>query len=354
MHSTADSAHSAQLRVSRKLNGELLLKEEHITMKTLRSTERISPDEMTDAILRSGYLLERRVATVLGKAGYKVVTNRGFTDPEPDKETGKSREYDVLAFKDISVYGSGLHGIFPTLICECENNPQPIVFFVKEKQTFEPLIDEVRVSGVPSKIWEHNKFISVQKFTEVESFHHYCRPEVPVGSQYCSFQIKKDRSGPTWMAHHIDEAHKTLTTVFKALEFEINEDFRLWRIDEKLKREFIDLSFYYPMAIFQGEIYAAHMEPELRLEKCQHVQLNMEYFSFYENDIISYHIDVICEEYLPSYLEIIDLEMERVKRVLQQQKDKVQLSIDKIVERCKALEKEPESYRKYLEFDSSN
>jgi hypothetical protein len=310
-------------------------------------TERVDEGNMKEAIWRSGYLLERRVATLLGKEGYKAVTNRGFIDPE----TGVSREYDVYAYKDIAVYETGLHGIFPTLVCECKNNPQPIVFFVKEKETFEPLKDEVRVSGMPSKIWQHNKYISVQEFTEVESFHHYCKPEVPVASQYCSFTMKKDRSKSSWMAHHTTEDRDTFTSVLKALEFEIDEDFKLWSMDDKQKKEYIDLSFYYPVVIFQGDIYAAHIEHELNLKKCEHVQLNLEFFSFHENDIISYHMDVICAEYLPSYLKIIDQEMLKIKGVLQRRKQKLQLSIDKIVERCKALEKKPKSYREYLEFD---
>jgi hypothetical protein len=306
---------------------------------------------MKEAIWKSGYLMEQRVTNVLNSAGYKKpVTNPVYFDPD----TGKSHEYDVYAFKDIPVYETGLHGIFPTLICECKNNHLPYVFFVQEKELFQPFEDEVRVSGMPSKIWQHNKFISVQEFTGVESFHHYCKPEVPVASQYCTF---KEAGKSSWIALHIEEQRGTpeqrgtFPSLIKALEFEIAEDFKLWRMDDKLKKEFIDLSFYYPVLIFQGDIYAAHIEHELNLKKCEHVQLNVEFLSSYEHDIISYHIDVICEEYLPSYLKIIDLEMEIIKRVLQQHKQKVQLSIDKIVERCKALEKKPKSYREYLEFD---
>lgn len=302
---------------------------------------------MRDAILRSGYLLERRVAAVLAKAGYKAVTNRGFTDPE----TGKSREYDVYGYKDIAVYGTGSHGIFPTLVCECKNNPQPVVFFVKEKGAFEPLIDEVRVSGMPAKIWQRDRYVSVQEFTGVEGFHHYCRPEVPVASQYCTFQLKKDRDRLSWMAHHTDEQRDTFTSLIKALEFEINEDFKNWSMEDDTKKEFVDLSFYYPLVIFGGDIYSAHIEDELSLEKREHVQLNIEFFSFYDNDVISYHMDVISEKYLPSYLNVVDREMLRVKRMLQRQKQEVLLSIDKIAQDCKALKKKPKSCRKYLEFD---
>ena len=95
------------------------------TIRNNISAESINESEMKETIRRSGYLLERRVATLLRKEGYKAVTNRGFID----LETNKSREYDVYAYKSIDVYGTGEYGIYPTLICECKNNSNPIVFF---------------------------------------------------------------------------------------------------------------------------------------------------------------------------------------------------------------------------------
>jgi len=68
------------------------------------------------------------------------------------------------------------------------------------------------------------------------------------------------------------------------------------------------------------------------------------------NEVETYQIDVINEEYLPDYLKIIDSEMERVKKVFQCQRANVLLSIEKIVEEAKKLKKKPRSYRKYLEF----
>ncbi len=308
----------------------------------------ISREQMKEAILRSGYLLEQRVATSLVKAGYNVKPNRRFIDPE----TGKTREYDVFAAKDIAVYRTGSHGIFPTLVCECKNNQQPIAFFVEQKEIFVPSEDEVRVSGMPSKIWQHGEYISVQEFTKVESFHHYCRPEVPVATQCCTFEMKKDKS--SWMASHSEDLYETFRTLSKALEYEIDEDFKnmsQFFVDEETGNEFMDLSFYYPVVIFQGDIYAAHLEQKLNLKKREHMQFNPYFFSFYNNEVITYHIDVISEEYLSSYLKIIDQEMITIKKILQQQKQNVLLSMDKIVEECKGLKKKPKTYRKYLEIE---
>jgi len=319
-------------------------------------TENMNEAIMKEAVWRSGYLLERRVAISLRKAGYKAVPNRVFRD----RETNKSLEYDVYAYKEIPVLETGSYGVYPTLICECKNNSQPIVFFVQEKETFNPSKDEVRVSGVPSKIWKRNKYISVQEFMEVESFHHYCKPEeVPVSTQCCTFERKKDKS--SWEANYGEDLYDTFKKTIKALEYEIDEDFRYmsqWFVPDEMEKEFIDLSFYYPVVIYQGDIYEAYIDKndimdkdDLTFKKCEHIQFNPDFFSFHDDEVISYHMDVISEKYLSSYLKIIDREMLAIKKMLEQQKDKVRLSIDKIVKECKSLKKKPETYRKHLEYD---
>ena len=307
---------------------------------------------MKDVIARSGYLLEKRVATLLRKSGYKVDSNRGFVD----SETSKSREYDVYAYKEIEVYGAGSNGVYPTLICECKNNPFPVVFFAQEEETFKPLQDEVRSSGIPCKIWKHNKYISIQELTGVLTFHHYCAPKVPVATQYCNFAKKKDDS--EWEALHSDESNDIFRTLAKTLEQEINADFnnmKQWFVPEEMEKEFIDLSFYYPVLILQGDIYSAHIgegegHNSLNFKKCNHVQYNPEFYSIDDNEVISYHIDIITEKFLPDYIKLVEAEMSTIKSVLQQQKQSVLRSIDKIVTEISSLETKPTNYRKHLEY----
>lgn len=333
---------------------------------TPTSWESIAPEQMKEAVWNSGYLLERRVASLLHKKGYRVFTNRGFIDQEPQKDTDthKPREYDVCAYREITAYEKGSYGIFPTLICECKNNSQPFVFFAQEKKTFEPLKDEVRVSGIPSKIWRRNRYISIQEFTGVESFHHYCRPKVPVASQYCTFD--KSKSGKSWIAQHekehrdTPEERKTFPSIITAMEYEIDQDFKYmsqWFVPNETERQFIDLSFYYPVVIFQGDIYAVYIgkdvpsgQDNLTFEKREHVQFNPDFVSYYSREVNSYHIDVISEKYLSDYLKIINREMLAVKKILEQEKDSVLLSVDKIVEECRSLKVKPDTYREYLEF----
>jgi len=309
--------------------------------------EKIDEITMKNAILKSGYFMERRVASLLRDKGYKVITNRGFVD----QETDKSREYDVYAYKDIIVYEPGSFSIYPTLICECKNNPLPIVFFAQEPGQFKPLIDEVAISGIPTKIWLDKKYISIQEFTDVKKFHHYCLPRVPVSTQCCTFEMKKDKS--SWMASHGEELYEIFRTITKALEQEIDNDFRnmnQWFAPEEKEKQFIDLSFYYPLVIFQGEIYVANQnDNDITLEKREHIQYNPEFFSFYENEVISYHIDIITEKYLPTYLDLVNDEMNVIRYKLLQQKEDVIATIDRLLIECN-LEKKQKTYRTQLEF----
>ena len=319
--------------------------------KVVLDEDSLSEEHMKEAVLRSGYLLEGRVAAALRKAAYKAITNRAFVDIEGNK----SREYDVFSYKRITVYKGGSFEIYPTIICECKNNPRPIAFIVDEGAQFEPVIDEVMVSGIPAQIRSGAGFISVQEFLGARKSHHFCNPTTVVSPKCCTFELKKDKSA--WMANHSDDLYETFRTLSKALEFEINEDFDnmgQWFDAKEKQRTFMDLSFYYPLVVYQGEIFAAYIskdQHDVRLEKRDHIQFNPEFFSFYENDVISYHFDVISESYLGRYLALIELEMDGFKKVLQSKKKTVVNSVKQIVQECRTLGKESRSYRTYLQHE---
>jgi len=304
----------------------------------------ISTKQMKEAIQKSGYLLEQRVEPILTKEGYFVQMNSVFPDPE----TGKSREIDISALSASQVYKGGFNFIFPTLLCECENNAQPIVFFTKESPISFLHHEEIKVSGTPVKFWQKDGYIRLSEFAGMEKFHHYCKGAI--ATQYCTFQLnRKDKS--SWIALHREEQHDAFNSLIKALEYEIAEHFDSWVLPGKLEEETVNIQIYYPLVILQGNLYTASLENNhFTLRKSKHVQFRQEFFSPRTNKVETYQIDVISEEYLRDYLKIIDSEMVKIKKVFQRQKRNVILSIEKIVNQAKSLKKEPQSYREYLEF----
>lgn len=304
----------------------------------------ISTEQMKDAIQRSGYLLEQRVESVLCEGGYYVETNPAFPDPE----TGKSREIDLSALSTRRVYKKGLHFVFPFLICECENNSQPIVFFTKESAISGIHHWEVKASGIPVKFWEEDSFVGLPDFTGMERFHHYCRG--PIATQYCSFQLPK-RDQTSWIALHSEEQHDTLNSLIKALEYELSTHFDSWALPDKGEEETVNIQIYYPLLILQGGLYSARVRNDrLSLRRSKHIQFRKEFFLPRKNEVETYQIDVISEEYVRDYLEMIESEVLNVKKALQRQKKKVLLSIQKIVEQARELKEKPKSYRECLEF----
>jgi len=318
-----------------------------------------------DAIWNSGFLLERRVASLLHKLGYKAITNRGFYD----NESNKSLEYDVYAYKSFNVFdNSESCQIYPTLIVECKNNKEPIAFFNQDEREFEPLIDEVRISGIPSKIWKRNNYISLQEFVNISSFHHYCKPKAPVATMCCKFietkYIKPSKKDPKpkqqYKADHDTELNDIYKKLTKAMESEIEDDFKImsqWLQPSELGEEFIDLSIYYPIVIYQGGIDSIRMnnidnpqKEDIIIENRDHIQFNPEYYSYYDKEVISYHIDIITEKYLENYVKMIEKEVTSIKEAIKQEKRIVRRSIDKIIGECQGLDKQPDELRKHMEY----
>jgi hypothetical protein len=78
----------------------------------------ITLQEATQALVRSGYLVESRLEQKLLSAGYYVDAN----DAYPDPTTGNSRELDLFAITPHAISAAIETGIFNVLLIECVNN----------------------------------------------------------------------------------------------------------------------------------------------------------------------------------------------------------------------------------------
>ncbi len=162
----------------------------------------ITKKEANNALLRSGYLLEGRLETVLRSRGYYVEANAAYPDPV----TGKSRELDLLAGlvrflskKGISTVSRGdISTVGMRLLIECVNNPQPIVFIAKEPQRNRDHSMEIKLAGLPVQVPvkyseedERDTWIYLPLFLKMKEYHHYCNGRF--STQYCSFNKKEGR-----------------------------------------------------------------------------------------------------------------------------------------------------------------
>lgn len=306
----------------------------------------ISLEQMIDAIQESGYLLEQQVKPIMEEEGFFVETNPVYPDPT----TGKSREIDINAISAIKIFKEEYNFIFPKIICECENNHQPVIFFEDESPISFLHHYEVKASGIPVKIWQDKEWVGLSDFVNMEKYHHYCKGLV--STQYCTFMQKKDNK--SWVALHDEEKHSTFNSIINALEYEIATDFDGWSLPNKDEIEDINVNIYFPLLILKGLMYSATIVGnKIVLKKTEHVQFRRESYLPRRNEVEAYQIDAITSNYLKSYLKIVSNEMLEVKKRLQRKKGDVRKSIDKIVIEAYRLSKakgKTKSFRDCLEF----
>ncbi len=302
---------------------------------------------MKEAIRKSGYLLEQRVEPLITQEGYYVQTNPAYPDPD----TGKSREYDIQAISGIPIFDDFSNFIYPIILCECENNSQPVVLFASKQAYPSTYSNEVMVSGIPVRIWQEqlDAYESFSDFVEMHKFHHYCKGIT--GTQYCTFQLPKKGGKSSWIALHGEKQHDTLNSLVKCLEYEISAHFDDWSLPDKGEESYVDIQIYYPLIILAGSLYYAELKNNrLILRESKHVQFRKQFFTARINEVKTYQIDIIVEEFLPEYLKMVNHEVSRIKRVLRRKRADVYLSIQNIIRYAKKIKGKPKSYRKYLEF----
>lgn len=304
-------------------------------------SERISLEEMHEAIARSGYLLEQRIKPQIERQGYFVETNQAYPDPQ----TGISREYDISAMGGFRLFRGRNDFVFPYILCECENNSVPIVFFETDSPISFLFHMEVKCSGVPVRFWRKGEWVPISFALNFEKFHHYCRGRI--ATQYCSFT----RKGNNWTATHLDPQHQTLNKLIDALEAEITEHYASWRLPVKGEKEPVNIQIYYPLVVVQGDLYLAkQLKQSLRMRKVRHVQFRRELWSARKKD--TYQIDVIQESFLSAYLKMIDGEVEAIKRRIIRQRKSIQSSIDKLIMEARKKRRKQLPFREIFESES--
>lgn len=291
-----------------------------------KEAQDITLDQMREAISHSGYLLEQRIKPKIERRGYLVEANK----PYPDPQTGISREFDILAISGRLLYRRLRRGsddpdlIFPYIICECENNTQPLVFFESHAQFNFHFHEDVKCSGMPVKIWNQGRWVRLSEVLRFERFHHYFHGRV--ATQYCSFSFTKNR----WLATHLESQHQTMRNLINALEATIDNEFEEYTLPRKGREEAINLQFYYPVMILQGRLcLAKETRQGLQIRDVTHIQFRQEVWSTSLRS--AYQCDVIQESFLGKYLNIIDREMKAVERRMRQHRDAIRASINRLV-----------------------
>jgi len=257
-------------------------------------------EEIREALERSGYLLEARIARVLRERQppWFVQSNTRYRDPA----TGNSREIDLIASQHQSLGRGdklvpGVHTFGATIHIECINNPLPLVLIRSGETVYNHQLDgllegaltHVRVEDAP-----------IGRSVRLSELHHL-RGSV-LATQFCD--LARKQNGPNknqLMAAHSERAHSCLESLAQSMV--INS-----MSSETASREVSNLRVRYGCAVLQGELYVLDMttQGEYTIAASDHGAYRMVLVDR-ENGHRSEHlIDVVTENYFPEYLGLIE------------------------------------------------
>jgi hypothetical protein len=279
-------------------------------MPRANDNQSISIEDAKETLGRSGYLLEDRIDTVLRSKLYNTAPNSTYPDPK----TEESRELDVLAdhwkFEERE---NARRAVNHLLIIECVNNPQPIAFMTKKRQT--PLASIVKVSPIWNTARQDPETGEVSgggmvmtEVLEMAKYHHYAQGRV--ATQFCTFQLKKGERGERqWMALHSDQDHGTFRKLADAV------DYYSPGFDVSTKSVFL----VYPILVVQGRLLEVHQEDgELKVQEVDHIAYTHSIYRAQRQGVkqVRYRIDVVTESYFPELLALMEKTREEVLRRL--------------------------------------
>lgn len=128
----------------------------------------MTPEEIKEALDKSGYLFEQKVATVIEEFGFHANTNKAFLDPEENK----SREIDVVAHKEVFKIKNNInppaYGIC-YINCECKNSKTPLVFITRKKGDIDK---NYTPNGIHLVYNYYFKSIASSRITPLDAFHY--------------------------------------------------------------------------------------------------------------------------------------------------------------------------------------
>jgi len=256
-----------------------------------------SLEEMQNALKRSGYLLESRLESIMNSRGFFVEANSVYPDPH----TGKSRELDLLGVTLVAIDKPSTDRLWVSLVIECMNNAQPVVFITKKSENPFSYMDSIKLVGVPPTIEVAGSTQMLYDMLKLEAFHHYCGSRI--ATQYCSFTSLTRQGKADWIAIHDENHHDALSKLCAATEYNVINHYKTW--------DHINARIFYPIVVLQGELFETHAEDSSgTLFQSQHVQYQK--YEIVGKEIKIYRIDVVTETFFPNFLTMLREEVTRI------------------------------------------
>ena len=286
-------------------------------------------EQIKKAIEKSGYLLEQRICPIIEKYYFLTTPNEQYQD----QDTGKSREIDVYANNLNSLYRNEFTDIFEIiLLIECKNNFAPVIFFTQNNPIPESVFGYVTLNGYPHGIYEKKteRVIPIEDYFHFERFCHNYKVKW-IARQFCKLKPKIISKGSPkqkieWEITH-ESLYESIEGLIKATDY-YSSEIKNSNVLENGTKDFIHLGMIYPILLLAGKIF------ECRIIGKKYKLFERKHLTFYKTIQSktlkgTYHIDVIHEDYLPKYLNIINEENDNIVNRLKRKRNLLKKNVER-------------------------
>lgn len=272
-----------------------------------------------EEIEKKGYPLEKNVIAILREKGWDTYPSVHFYD----KDSGKDRELDIRAEKEIHLEALDQLLVNIRLLIQCKKIPGNAWVFFEG-----PMANQTIFAGFPKIITVLDAFEHVSHeclryiVSPVLELHYH---QGFLSSSYCEIildsKISNKRDSNLWEA---------VVSLIKAIGAETQECLQHEcisdLIDELKKGQVLDwasegapqcIYLVYPLVVFEGEMYSAKFPLNKKnLNKTNYIHLFTNYKSANYREELS--IDVIEKQILCKYLNMIENDLDLFKKCLEE------------------------------------
>ncbi|GAB2682753.1 hypothetical protein [Nocardia goodfellowii] len=259
-------------------------------------------EEIISALRAAGWLLEQETETCLERQGFHTSLNAAFPDPD---DLGKSREVDVMAYRELYRNDEIRLSIGIRCLAECKQSSMPYVLIGKPPSAYErertKLEQLLRFdSVVTSKVKESDR-VTRWKSEDAREFIGLNRiPEAPWKRDFVATQMTRLERKATWLADNRGIFDGLVYPLAKATQY-FRKNYRPNRVFHDRATDWATVQFLYPMVVTSSPIYRVDASSEYAIDKAKWVPMIRQLKSGSLNG--TYVIDVVTYSALEEYLE---------------------------------------------------
>jgi len=259
------------------------------------------------------------ISSILRKRDYEVSNGVYFFDPDEKK----AREFDIEAVLPYDVilppeFNTGNSWFFnPLISIECKkSNAYSWVFFRSEP--IGGWFDIGHSIDVLTEKFGYLKSVCGRVLSNTDCLHYYRKSMNVVGAYQQVKLKKKDRNEK-------DGKDAILDATSKIIKF-INYRFKNLEKFFKMGSTRRDILFYFPLIVFEGELYEASFGKILKLKETRHVVYETRYLSSLTKSLVPLYIDIVRKDAVGEVLHVIEKEAYHINEFLKNSDFQEQLS----------------------------